>query len=219
MNVQNRRKKGRKNLSKSRDYLAYSCKIGKEAKLKRSQLNLSASTNYLHKTISTQTLKAPKKDYLQESKKITTPILNRKRANLSHNLFLKKPKINFKQDLEVDNIERKAKWKQYLIEKNPKKGMSRLLQTQEADAILIKAMVAKCMYNDSSLKADKSHQHAEKLPSLKNINTKSVKGRDEYAWRKRRYKITNKAVDRIVEEYRAKKSNQTAFSKPFSSAV
>lgn len=202
INLKKRRQNGLINLSKSRDYLAYSRKIGKEKREKRKQrrqMSMSSSTPYLHKSIGTEPIK---KNYLTESKKFTTPILNRKREKLTKNIFLKKPKVKYlntsdkgKLEAEMGHMDREAKWKQYRLDKSPKKGVDKLLQAQEADTILIKAMVAKCLYNDSNVMHNDSNDFKPADGTHPN-KSKSVKVKDDFAWRKRRYKVTNKALDK-----------------------
>ena len=144
--MKERRKRGLANLSKSRDYLAYSRSVGRDLK-KSNILKLpkiggksvsglvgSSSMVRLSKSIGSGPVgkieEIPKnKNFLAENQKFAEPIIRRKRRKLSlnKNIFLKKRKIPKKS--EFGNLEREAKWKHYKLRNSPKQGVERLLET------------------------------------------------------------------------------------------
>ena len=137
--------------------------MGKEslekAKLKN-QRSISMALPSLSKSVGIDNLQSSIKtnDYLGENKKFVSPIIQRKQKMLTANMFLSKPKIKnldtkvkHKLEAEVAHLDREAQWRLKNLDMAPKRGVNKLIQEYDADNLLLKSMVAKCMYNDSNV--------------------------------------------------------------------
>ena len=205
INIKNRREKGLLNKSQSKDYLSFSKQIGKQTKEARELKSyMSASLPSLNKNIGTDPILLNPKNYLQESKKFTGPILEKKREALTKSIFLLKPAIKnletsdkHKLEAELKHMDREAVWKQQKIGLVTKPRTEKLIEEQEADTVLIKAMVAKCLFNDHNMQPDLKNS-LQAVGGVYPNQSSSMKLKDDFAWRKRRYKVTNKAMDKLI---------------------
>jgi len=93
--MRQRKQLGLINLSKGKDYLAYSRQIGKVSAEKlrvRPALSKSLSLPSIQTSLVKEEGGSTNPDYLAFSHAFTNPILNRKKLNLAQNAFLSEPK-------------------------------------------------------------------------------------------------------------------------------